>query len=131
MTLLNNEKRRLRISYGIAFAILFVIEGLIALFVHDAFIRPYVGDVLVMVVLYCLVRIIIPVKYKLLPLYIFFFATVVECLQYLKLVRVLGLESNTFLYVLIGSTFDTKDIMCYGIGFIILELYDWQIRRKQ
>ena len=33
--------------YAICFAGLFVVETLIALFVRDAFIRPYMGDVLV------------------------------------------------------------------------------------
>ena len=33
-----------RIAYGIATFILLIIEVLIALFVHDAFIRPYIGD---------------------------------------------------------------------------------------
>jgi len=32
---------------------LLLIEILIALFVHDEFIRPYVGDALVVIVLYC------------------------------------------------------------------------------
>ena len=35
--------------YAICFAGLFVVETLIALFVRDAFIRPYMGDVLVVI----------------------------------------------------------------------------------
>ena len=36
--------------------ILFVIEVLIALYVRDSIIRPYVGDFLVVIMLYCFVR---------------------------------------------------------------------------
>ena len=39
--------------YAICFAGLFVVETLIALFVRDAFIRPYMGDVLVVILIYC------------------------------------------------------------------------------
>lgn len=125
-----SEKRRKRINYGIAFAVLLVIEVLIALFVHDSLIRPYVGDALIVVVLYCAVRITKPDKWKALPLYIFLFAATVECLQYFRIVEVLGLEENKFFRILIGSTFDMKDIMCYGIGCIILAVYEWRCKRN-
>ena len=45
--------------YAICFAGLFVVETLIALFVRDAFIRPYMGDVLVVILVYCFVRMFI------------------------------------------------------------------------
>lgn len=124
MKLDKEEKNKLRIRYGIAFIILLFIEVLIALFVHDEFIRPYVGDALVVIVLYCAVRIIIPKKCKLLPLYIFIFAAGVECLQYFQLVQLLGLENNKFMSVLIGSVFDVKDIICYAVGCLIISLYE-------
>lgn len=41
-----------RLWYLTAFVILLMVEICIALFVHDRFIRPYVGDVLVTVLLY-------------------------------------------------------------------------------
>jgi len=117
-----------RINYAIAFVVLLVIEVLIALFVHDTFIRPYIGDVLVVVVLYVAVRVIIPDRCRLLPLYIFLFAVLVEGLQYFHLVQLLGLENNTFLRVLIGSVFDVKDILCYAAGCILLGIYEWKIK---
>ena len=59
-----------RIAYGIATFILLIIEVLIALFVHDAFIRPYIGDVLVVIVIYTFVRIFIQERFVFLPLII-------------------------------------------------------------
>lgn len=115
-------KIKRRAGYAIAFILFLVIEFLIAVFVHDSFIRPYVGDVLVVIVIYCFVRIIMPEKFSWLPMIVFIFAVVVECLQYFDIVSVLGLEHNTFLHILIGSTFDVKDILCYGIGCILLGL---------
>jgi hypothetical protein len=122
------EKRR--IKYAIVFLILIVIEVLIALYVHDAFIRPYIGDVLVVVVLYVAFRAFKPEGIKLLPMYIFLFATLVECLQFFNLIQLLKVENNTFLRVLIGSVFDINDILCYGIGCILLGIFEWKIKRK-
>ena len=111
-----------RVKYFIATVLLLIIEVLIALCVHDDFIRPYVGDVLVVVVIYTFIRIFIPNKYKWLPVYIFIFASMVELLQYINIVKILGLEDNKFLSILIGSTFDIKDIICYGVGCVIIQL---------
>lgn len=113
-----------RLRYLIATLALLVIEVLIALFVHDNFVRPYVGDMLVVIVLYALVRIFIPEKCRLLPLWIFLFAVAVEVLQYFEIVRLLGLSNNRFMSVLIGGTFDWKDIACYAVGCGLLALYE-------
>lgn len=100
------------------------VEVVIACYVHDRFIRPYVGDVLVVVVVYCFVRIWVPQGVRLLPLYVFLFAAGVEVLQYFHLVDLLGAGNNTFLRVVLGSVFDLKDILCYGIGCVFLEGFE-------
>ena len=117
-------KRKKRIAYGIATLVLFIIELLIALFIHDDFIRPYVGDVLVVVLIYTFVRIILPEGVRLLPLYIFLFAAGVEVLQYFQIGSVLGLSNNRVLSVVIGSVFDWKDIVCYGVGCGLLVVFE-------
>lgn len=130
MSLQKDEKRKYRIKYSVAFIVLLIIEVFIALYVHDNFVRPYIGDVLVVIVLYTAIRVIIPEKYALLPLYLFVFAVGVEFLQYFKLVQVLGLQNNTFFRIILGSTFDWKDILCYGVGCAILGVYEWMVRYK-
>ena len=118
-----------RVFYLIIFILLIVVETLIALYVYDDFIRPYIGDIIVVIVLYSFVRIFIPEKCRLLPLYIFIFSVAVEVMQYLKIINILGLQNNSFARVIIGSVFDLKDIACYGIGCLILALYE--ILRKK
>ena len=118
-----------RVFYLIVFILFMVVETLIALYVHDDFIRPYIGDIIVVIVLYSFVRIFIPEKCRLLPLYIFIFSVAVEVMQYLKIINILGLQNNSFARVIIGSVFDLKDIACYGIGCLILALYE--ILRKK
>ena len=87
--------------YAICFAGLFVVETLIALFVRDAFIRPYMGDVLVVILVYCFVRMFITRPLRWLPLWIFLFACCIETLQYLQLVTLLGLQNCTLARVVL------------------------------
>ena len=105
-----------------------VIETFIALYVHDDFIRPYVGDMLVVVVVYCFVRIFIPTKMWYLPIGVFLFAAGVELLQYFNLVSLLGLEGNRFARIVLGSVADIKDVGCYAVGCVILGLWEWIVR---
>lgn len=123
---------RKRIAYIIAFLLFFIIELVIALYVRDRFIRPYIGDMLVVVLVYCFVRIFVPDKYRLMPLYVFLFACFIEGLQYLDIVKVMGLEQNRIMRTVIGSVFDWKDIFCYGAGCIILGIYEvYDCRRAE
>lgn len=121
---------RKRTKYLVITLLLIIIEVLIALYVHDSFVRPYVGDVLVVIVIYTFVRIWIPDKLKLLPVYIFIFAVAVEALQYIHIVDRLGFSNNRFMSVLIGGTFDWKDILCYGIGCAIVMIITIIGRKK-
>lgn len=113
-----------RIKYAAAFIVLVLVEIFIALYVHDEFIRPYVGDILVVVVIYCAIRVVFPGKIKLLPFWVFLFAVFVEFLQYIELVNILGLHESKFWRVIMGSVFDWKDIICYGIGCTLLAMYE-------
>lgn len=113
-----------RLKYLGFFLIFLLIEVLIALYVHDDFVRPYVGDILVVVVIYFFIKIFLPEQRKWLPVAIFLFAALVEILQYFRLVEILGVQDNVFLRILIGSTFDVKDILCYGVGGLFISFYE-------
>ena len=119
-----------RTAYLLATVLIFLLELFIALFVRDNFIRPYVGDMLVVVLVYTCVRVLFPEKPRLLPLYVFLFAAGVEALQGMRIVELLGLQDNRFFSVLIGTTFDWKDIVCYGVGCVMLGLWEVWLRRK-
>lgn len=107
-----------------AFFILLLVEIFIALFVKDNFIRPYVGDILVIIVLYTLIRGFVGKRIRFLPIYLFLFGVLVEFLQYINIVKILNLHNSKFFRILIGTSFDIKDIVCYLIGTIILILWE-------
>ncbi|MDE7366583.1 MAG: DUF2809 domain-containing protein [Lachnospiraceae bacterium] len=129
-----SDKKKMKIVYAALTVLFLMVEIIIALYVHDDFIRPYVGDGLVVMVIYFFIRIWIPEKVRLLPLYVFLFAAFVEVMQYFRLVELLGLGDSRFFRILLGSTFDFKDIICYGAGCLILGIWEWiwkkQKRRK-
>lgn len=113
------KHKKARAIYLATFIAFLIIEVLIGLYVHDSFVRPYLGDVLVVVLIYCFVRTIIPIGIKPLPLYIFLFALGVEILQLVNIVSVLGIPKGSFLAIIIGSTFSFVDIICYFIGCLL------------
>lgn len=113
-----------RIPYAFAALLLFLTEAVIALMVHDDFIRPYMGDALVVILIYCMVRTVVPEKMILLPLYVFLFACFTEFMQYLHIVERLGLQDHTFFRILMGMVFDWSDILSYGVGCMLLGVYE-------
>ncbi len=105
--------------YILSSFILLLAEIFIALFVDDAFIRPYGGDILVTILLCSVVRAVLPEGGKNMPLWVFFFAAGVEVMQYFDIVSILGLSDIPFFKILIGSVFSWEDIICYGVGCVV------------
>ena len=119
-----------RIINLIVFLTLTGIEILIALFVHDDFIRPYVGDIIVIAVIYYFVRIFFPDGLKYLLLYIFAFSVMIEFAQLLELTKLVS-GNNRFLEILLGTFFSVWDIVCYAAGFIIVGIIETVIKKQQ
>lgn len=123
------KKVKLRISFLAVFVLLLAVEVLIALFVHDDFVRPYVGDMIVTVVVWSFLRIIFPDKFKLMSLYVMIFAILVEVGQYFHYTELLGI-TNPILVTMIGTTFAWADIACYAVGCIVAAVADTVMFRK-
>lgn len=115
--------------YFIVFLILLAVEFYIGIFVHDHFIRPYVGDVIVVVVLYFLIRSIFPEKPAFLCLWIFLFAVFVEVTQIFPLVDLLGIK-NRFIRIVMGTSFAWKDVIAYIAGSVVNLVMDLKILRE-
>lgn len=123
-------KNKIKLTYFPVFIVLLATEILIALFVHDGFVRPYIGDVLVVGVICAFLRIFIPEKIRLLPILTSAFAAGVELLQLFDFVDIIGLSGSRFFSILLGRTFDIKDIFCYIIGGLIFFAAENLARRK-
>ena len=111
---------KFRKTYFLLTILLFIIELLIALYVHDDFIRPYIGDVLVVILIYCFLRSFWDAKPMTIAISVLIFAFSVEFLQYLRLVDILGLRENKILSIIIGTSFSVVDLIAYLFGFLII-----------
>ena len=125
MTPTVNQSTRLRLGYGLAALLILVAEVLIALFVRDRFIRPYGGDILVTLLICCVIRVILPQKYRL-PIGggVLLFAVLVEVGQYFGLVYLLGLGHIELFRILMGTGFSWWDMVCYAAGCVLFVAAD-------
>lgn len=97
---------------------LFIIEVLIALFVKDRFVRPYVGDYLVVILMYTFIRAFVKAPVIITAVIVLLFAYLVEVLQYFDIVDKLGLEGNKIARTVIGYGFEWMDLLAYTLGIV-------------
>lgn len=103
---------------------LLVIEVLIAVYVHDNFVRPYLGDYLVVMLMYCALRTFINASPIKIAVAVLLFAYLIELLQYVHLVDRLGLADNQFAKTVIGYGFEWFDLLAYTLGVITILLLE-------
>lgn len=112
------ERFRFHRKYFFYTLALLLTEILIALFVHDSFIRPYAGDFLVVILIYCFIRSFLNTPVTETALCVLLFACALETAQYFNLADQLGFESNKLAKIIIGSSFEWKDMLAYSVGIL-------------
>jgi hypothetical protein len=110
--------------------LLLVIEIIIAKYVHDDFIRPYIGDMLVVMLMYCFVKSFITTSVIPTAVVVLLFSFFIEILQYLKIVHLLGLQQYKIARIIIGTSFSWVDMLMYTIGIGIVIFIEKAIKRK-
>lgn len=108
-------------NYFIIAILLFIIEVLIAMFAHDQFIRPYFGDFLVVILVYCFVKSFLNTPFVKTAIAVLVFSFTIEILQYLDIVNKIGLGHSKLARTVIGTSFEWIDLIAYtlGIAFVI------------
>ena len=120
-------------NYFVFFILIFTIETLIAIYVHDNFVRPYIGDVLVVILIYCFVKSFLKLPVKTAALAVLIFAFIIEFLQFLNIVEKLHLEKSKIASTVIGTSFSWIDMLTYVMGIAIViavEKYYLSIRKQ-
>jgi len=107
-------------TYFIFTILIFLVEVLIALFVNDSFVRPYLGDVLVVILIYCFIKSFLKLPVLPVAVFVLFFAFTVEFLQFLNIVEKLHLKKSKIARTVIGTSFSWIDLLTYIIGISIV-----------
>jgi len=109
--------------------LLLIIEILIAAFLHDRFVRPYIGDFLVVILIYSFLRCFWKAQILTVCLSVLAFAYIVETFQYFNIVSLLHLAQYRWANIVIGNSFEWRDMLAYTLG--ILLVYFIEVKRKK
>lgn len=116
-------KLKFKPKYLLLTILIFLVEVLIATVLkNNFFIRAYLGDVIVVILLYTFVKSFFTVNDTKLILGIFAFSCVVEFAQYFTIAEKLGFQPGSLMYIVIGNSFSWVDIACYAAGCLLLYL---------
>ena len=110
--------------------LIFVVEVLIALYVHDRIVRPYIGDVLVVILIYCFLKSFLDLSVSTAAIGVLLFSFGIEILQYFNIVTVLGLEDSKLARVVVGTSFAWMDLVAYVAGILAVLLAEWLFRHR-
>jgi hypothetical protein len=107
---------RFKKNYFLLAVLLFVVEVLIAIYVRDSIVRPYGGDFLVVILIYCFIKAFWNAPVIIAAISTLIFSYVIEFLQYLKFVKVIGLGNSHIANVVLGNSFAWSDMVAYTLG---------------
>jgi hypothetical protein len=117
--------------YFVLAVLLVATDFLIVNRLHDAVIRPYGGDLLWGIFLYCVARSFVNGPVKPIAVCVLLFCYAEEILQYFHLADRLGLRKPSLMRTLIGTSFTWVDMLCYTLGIGIVLLVERAVQKKQ
>jgi hypothetical protein len=117
---------RFNIFYFLATILLFFIEVMIATVLkNNFFIRAYLGDVIVVILLFTFVKSFCQIENVRLITGIFVFSCLIETAQHFKAADLLGFAPESIPYIVVGNSFSWIDILCYAAGCLLLVAGDF------
>ena len=119
-----------RKKYFFIALLLFIIEVLIGVYMHDRFLRPYGGDFLVVIFLYCGVRSFLNRPVLSVALAVLLFSYFIEITQHFGLIYKLGWEHSFVAHLVLGSTFKWLDMLAYTLGIALVVFFEERLATK-
>lgn len=123
-------KIRFNVKYFLLATLLLIIEIYIGARVHDNFIRPYVGDYLVVMLLYCMLLSIVDIPVMTAAISVLVFSYLIEGLQYWGMADKLGFTEPGIMRTILGSYFTWSDIWAYTLGVITIITLEYFTRKR-
>ncbi|MET3536548.1 ribosomal maturation YjgA family protein [Chryseobacterium limigenitum] len=125
-------KFRFSLKYFVLTILIFLVEVLIATKLKNIFfVRAYLGDVIVVILLYTFVKSFFIINNQKLILGILAFSCLIEFAQYFNIAEKLGFREGSLMYIVIGNSFSWIDILCYVAGCLLLFLFVKFINSKE
>ncbi len=110
---------------------IFIVEIIIAMYVHDQIVRPYIGDLLVVILIYCFVKTFFNFPVITTSISVLIFSYMVETLQYFKFIELVGLEKSNIARILMGTDFEWIDMIAYTVGIALVIAVEKGITYRQ
>ncbi|MCL6219669.1 DUF2809 domain-containing protein [Zunongwangia pacifica] len=93
-------------------------EFLIARSLNGGFIRNVFGDYLIVFVMYYFLLTFYKWQKFKLAVFVLLFAYLIELLQYVQILKILGIQKSTATDMILGSSFDWLDMLAYTLAFL-------------
>lgn len=113
------QSKKGALYYSVLSALLLGTEIWIGIFA-GGWIRNYFGDVLVIPLMYCLVRICTKKLPAVLPVILFGVGIIAEITQYFHLADRLGFERGSLMSILLGTGASLWDVVSYAAGAALI-----------
>ena len=103
---------------------IFVVEVLIATELKNIFfVRAYLGDVFVVMLMYYFIKAFFDFNPTKLIVGIFIFSCLIEFAQYFHFGELLGFKDTRIVIIMLGNSFSWIDILCYFAGCAVIFLF--------
>lgn len=122
---------RFNLRYFIISILLLIIEIGIALYAHDDIIRPYFGDYLVVILMYCFMRSICSISALKTAVFVLILSYFIEIMQYFNWVHLLHLDDSTIANIVMGNYFAWMDLLMYTLGILTVVLLEKLIQKRK
>lgn len=113
-------ERNSRKLYAFSFLLLLLIEISIARWAHDNFVRPYLGDFLVVILIYCLLMAVSKVSVLRGIIMVLIFSFAVEFFQMINYVKLLQYQPPKVVMIILGHDFSVIDLGAYSLGLLLV-----------
>ena len=110
--------------------LIFCIEIIIAKYAHDQIIRPYVGDILVVILIYCFIKSFLDSPVFITALFVLIFSYLIEICQYFHIITLLGLQNSRIARTIMGTSFAWIDLAAYTIGIGLVLFWEKVIAKR-
>ena len=111
---------KFRYTYFLLFIGFFLAEVIIERYFHGGFIRGVFGDYLIVFVIYCFILSFLKLKKRYVAIAVLLLAYTIEIAQYLNILALLKVNKSRSTDMLVGSSFDWRDMAAYTLGFLTI-----------